>query len=77
MYSLGAAFYYMLTGRRPERDRRQRVPSPKLANKAVPDSICRISERMLDPSPEARYRAYGQLLHDLRWALRGEAWPHA
>jgi hypothetical protein len=74
--ALGATFYYLLTGRRPERDRKQRIPSPKDANKVVPDSLCRIVEKMSDPDPNARYRSYGQLLHDLRWALRGEAWPH-
>ena len=67
----------MLTGRPPQRDRRQRIPSPKQVNRVIPDSICRIAEKMVAPDPEARYRSYGQLLHDLRWALRGEAWPHA
>lgn len=76
IFSLGATFFYMLTGRRPERDHKQRIPSPKLINKAVPDSICRIFEKMVDPTQDARYRSYGQLLHDVRWALRGEAWPH-
>jgi hypothetical protein len=75
VFSLGATFFYMLTGRHPPRDRRQRIPSPKQANRVVPDSICRIAEKMADPDPEGRYRSYGQLLHDLRWALRGEAWP--
>jgi len=77
IFSLGATFYYMLTGRPPPRDRRQRIPSPKLVNRVIPDSICRIAEKMVAPEPEERYRSYGQLLHDLRWALRGEAWPHA
>jgi serine/threonine-protein kinase len=77
IFSLGATFYYMLTGRHPQRDRRQRMPSPKQANRVIPDSICRITEKMVDPDPEGRYHSYGQLLHDLRWALRGEAWPHA
>ena len=77
IFSLGATFYYMLTGRPPQRDRRQRIPSPKQDNRVIPDSICRIAEKMVAPDPEGRYRSYGQLLHDLRWALRGEAWPHA
>jgi len=77
IFSLGACFYYMLTGRRPPRDHRHRIPSPKEENAAVPDSICRIIERMVNPAPEGRYRYYGELLHDLRWALRGEAWPRA
>ena len=76
IFSLGATFYYMLTGRCPERDARQRIPSPKLVNRDAPASLCRIVEKMLAPDPEARYRSYGHMLHDLRWALRGEAWPH-
>lgn len=76
IFGLGATFYYMLTGQRPERDRRHRIASPKQANPLVPDSICRIVEKMLAPDPERRYKTYGQLLHDVRWALRGEAWPH-
>jgi hypothetical protein len=77
IFSLGATFYYMLTGQPPQRDHRQRIPSPKEANRVIPDSICRIAEKMVAPDPQARYRSYGLLLHDLRWALRGEAWPHA
>ena len=75
IYSLGATFYYMLTGRRPARDPRQRIPSPKLINERIPDSICRIIEKMVAPAPDQRYKSYGQLLHDVRWALRGETWP--
>ena len=77
IFSLGATFHYMLTGRPPQRDRHMGIPSPKLVNRVIPDSICRIAEKMVAPDPEGRYRSYGQLLHDLRWALRGEAWPHA
>ena len=75
IYSLGASFYYMLTGCRPVRDARQRIPSPKLIHEKVPDSICRIIEKMVAPAPDQRYKSYGQLLHDVRWALRGETWP--
>ncbi|GEM_PF-2174437 len=76
IFSLGATFYYMLTGVHPKRDVRQRIPSPKLVNRDAPASLCRIVEKMIEPDPEERYRSYGQMLHDLRWALRGEAWPH-
>jgi len=76
IFSLGATFYYMLTGRRPRRDVRHRISSPQEKNSLVPDSICRITEKMLDPDPARRYQSYGQLIHDVRWALRGEAWPH-
>ena len=77
VFALGATFYYMLTGQQPKRNRRHRIPSPKRANPLVPDSICRIIEKMLDTDPERRCKSYGQLLHDVRWALRGEAWPRA
>jgi pSer/pThr/pTyr-binding forkhead associated (FHA) protein len=77
IFSLGATFHYMLTGRHPMRDRVLRIPSPKQINPVVPDSVCRIAEKMVAPEPQERYRSYSQLLHDLRWALRGEAWPHA
>jgi pSer/pThr/pTyr-binding forkhead associated (FHA) protein len=77
IFSLGATFHYMLTGRHPVRDRALRIPSPKQLNPVVPDSICRIAEKMVAPEPQERYRSYSQLLHDLRWALRGETWPRA
>ena len=74
LYGLGATFYYMLTGTPPERDNRNRTPSPKERNPLTPDSLVRILEKMLAPSPSDRYENYSQLLHDLRWALRGEVW---
>jgi len=77
IYSLGATCCYMLTGRLPKRDMRHRIPSPKEINQFVPDSICRIIEKMVAPVPSKRYKTYGQLIHDVRWALRGEAWPRA
>jgi len=77
IFSLGATFFYMLTGQTPPRDHRQRILSPKQINEDVPDSICRIFEKMVSPAPEKRYKSYGQLLHDVRWALRGESWPRA
>jgi len=77
IFSLGATFYYMLTGQHPQRDLRHRIPSPKGISRVIPDSICRIAEKMVNPDPRGRYQSYGLLLHDLRWALRGEAWPHA
>ena len=76
MYGLGATFYYMLTGAPPSRMRgtSKQLVSAKSYNRAVPDSLCRILERMLEESKTARYESYGALLHDLRWALRGETW---
>jgi len=77
IFGLGATFYYMLTGERPTLDPKGRIVSPRSVNPVVPDSICRIIEKMVDPAVENRYRSYGHLLHDVRWALRGEVWPHS
>ena len=74
IYALGASFYYMLTGDAPQRDAGNHAPSPKERNAQVPDSIVRITEKMLAPSAAGRYENYAHLLHDLRWALRGEVW---
>ena len=76
IYSLGATFYYMLTSESPTRDNRSRMASPKEINAAVPDSLVRIYEKMVAAAPEGRYESYSHLLHDLRWALRGEVWHH-
>ena len=75
IYGLGGTFYYMLTGRAPQRSRGGRLKPVKELNPVVPDSLCRIVEKMLEQSPDDRYLSYGHLLHDLRWAMRGEAWP--
>jgi len=77
IYSLGCSFYFMLTGRIPIRDSRGAIPSPCKANAAVPESLERIFEMMVAPAPENRYGGYSNLLHDLRWALRGEVWHSA
>jgi len=76
IYGLGGTFYYMLTGRAPQRNRRGRLKPVKELNPIVPDSLCRIVEKMLEQSPDDRYLSYGHLLHDSRWAMRGEEWPH-
>jgi len=75
VYGLGGTFYYMLTGHAPQRDNRGVLRSPRSLNRLVPESLCRIVEKMLDRDPAKRYEGYAQLLHDLRWALRGEVWP--
>ena len=75
VFGLGGSFYYMLTGRAPERSPRGVLTPPCHINRVVPESLCRIVEKMLEPDPAKRYDSYGHLLHDLRWALRGEVWP--
>jgi hypothetical protein len=75
IYGLGGCFHYMLTGGAPQRGKKGEVQSPRYINRVVPESLCRILEKMLEQNPKKRYDSYGLLLHDLRWALRGEIWP--
>jgi len=75
IHSLGLTLYFMLTGRLPVRLPNGRVQSPRELNPAVPESVCRIVEKMIELDPGDRYLSYGHLLHDLRWVLRGESWP--
>ncbi len=75
IYGLGGCFYYMLTSTVPQREPSGQLRAPKLINRVVPESLCRIVEKMLEQDPAKRYDNYGLLLHDLRWALRGEIWP--
>jgi serine/threonine protein kinase len=77
IYGLGACFYYMLTSTVVQRETSKQIRSPKLINRIVPESLCRIVEKMLEQDPARRYDNYGLLLHDLRWALRGEIWPRS
>ncbi len=75
IYGLGGTFFYMLTGRAPQRNHGGRLKPINELNAVAPASLCRIAEKMLEESPDDRYLSYGHLLHDLRWAMRGEAWP--
>ena len=75
VYGLGGCFYYMLTSNVLQREPGGHIRSPKPTNRVVPESLCRIVEKMLELDPAKRYDNYGLLLHDLRWALRGEIWP--
>jgi hypothetical protein len=77
IYGLAATFFYMLTGQPPQRDPKGVIRSPRDFNRVVPDSLCRILERALDLDRAKRYDNHGNLLHDLRWALRGEIWPRS
>ena len=50
IFSLGATFYYMLTGRPPQRDHRQRIPSPKQVNRVIPDPSAASPRRWWRPT---------------------------
>jgi predicted ATPase/signal transduction histidine kinase len=81
LYSLGATFYEMATGRPPfeEADALQlihdhlvREPvAPSQVDGDVPRGLSNIIERLLAKAPERRYQSADGLLHDLQ-RLRGE-----
>ena len=82
LYSLGATFYFALTGRKPfEGDSFQEVlvkhlndqlPSPKAHMARLSDEICRIVEKLMAKERKDRYRDAGDLLKDLRSLQRGQ-----
>ena len=82
LYSLGATFYFALTGRKPfEGDSFQEVlvkhlndqlPSPKAHMGRLSDEICRIVEKLMAKERKDRYRGAGDLLKDLRSLQRGQ-----
>jgi serine/threonine protein kinase/class 3 adenylate cyclase len=82
VYSLGATLFHLLAGRPPFVDRdqlsvltmhRTEAPPPlRSLNPAVSEAACRIVEKCLAKSPEARYANAGAMLHDLERLLRGE-----
>jgi serine/threonine protein kinase/class 3 adenylate cyclase len=82
VYGLGATLFYLLAGRPPFKAdsalallaRHRSEPPPSLAriNPALSEGTCRLVEKALAKSPEARYAAAGDLLRDLERLLRGE-----
>lgn len=83
MYSLGATFYYALTGRKPfEGDSFQEVlvkhlnemlPSPKAHSPRLSDGICRVIEKMMAKDRKDRYRDPADLLKDLKSVQKGQS----
>ncbi len=80
IYSLGASFFYMLTGRTPflasdlhtlmYRQKMEDPPSPREFNPKLPLSICSIVLKMLEWDPFDRYQQYEELVQDLDTYLR-------
>ncbi len=82
VYALGATLFHLLAGRPPFQ-----APTPlgllamhcndpppplRTLNPEVSEAVCRVVERALAKSPEARYPDAGALLTDLERLLRGE-----
>lgn len=81
IYSLGATWYHMLTGRAmyPEGDLLNRInahatlppPDPRELNTDVPDGVVAIMHRMVEKNPDDRYQTTTELLHELKTANLG------
>ena len=76
IYSLGAAFYFMLSGKRPfVGDSAMGVlvkhisaPLTPLAERraSIPPALCAAIERMMAKKPEDRFQTYGELMEQLQ-----------
>jgi serine/threonine-protein kinase len=72
IYSVGATLYHMLSGRPPFQGQspfevlirltEETIPPLKVYDPLIPDSICRIVEKMLQVEPEDRFQSYAELL---------------
>jgi serine/threonine-protein kinase len=79
IYSLGASFYHMLTGRFPFPDVNPAVvcamhltqpfPNPKDVDAEIPEEICRIIKKCTEKKREDRYQSPIELIADLRKAI--------
>jgi len=75
IYSLGATFYHMLTGKTPFKGStitellrahvHEKLMPIQHLNPDVPESVCFVVERMMAKSPEKRYENMTRLLEDL------------
>src|SRR5438477_3392704 len=80
IYSLGCAFYQVLTGQSPvpagtaarKLHHHQHVPpvDPRQLNPAVPDELAAVLSRMMAKRPQDRYQSPEQLVHHLLLAAR-------
>ncbi len=76
LYSLGCVFYRMLTGatafsvQEPlewvHAHLARRAPALLQARPELPGAVCRLVDRLLEKSPEARYQCAAGVLHDLQ-----------
>lgn len=75
IYSLGATFYHMVTGRPPFEGKSQiavivahvqdRPVPPHQARRELPEAVSQLIGRMMASRPADRYASYGELLDDL------------
>ena len=78
IYSLGAVFYYMLTGRRPftgrsaleilAKNMKDPPPHPHDIDHLIPSGLVQICLKMLEKDPDDRYQSADALLNDIaKW----------
>lgn len=80
IYSLGATFFHLITGRFPFEGRsateiarkhlEEPLRSPKELNDKLPDSVCKIIQKMMAKNVKERYQDAEELVEDLRSARR-------
>jgi len=81
MYSLGATFYHMLTGKLPfkgksvmevlRKQATEQLPDPRTHNPDISDGMVRIIERMMAKRAEDRYPSWHDFLKDLESLVFG------
>jgi urea transport system substrate-binding protein len=88
IYSLGATYYSLLTGKNPYHDAGSvpqllfqhchgPVPDPRTKDSSIPDACARIVARAMAKDPAERYQSTSEMLADLQTAmasLAGETW---
>lgn len=87
IYSLGATFYHLLTGRFPFEGRtateiarkhlEEKLVPPQLVNPEIPIAIGQVIEKMMAKNIKNRYQDAEQLVDDLRMVRRGKRPPSA
>ncbi|MCE9583992.1 MAG: protein kinase [Planctomycetes bacterium] len=76
IYSLGATLFHMIAGRPPFQGQspfevlvrltEETIPPLKFFDPGIPDSVCRVVEKMLEAEPQDRYQTWEELMVELR-----------
>jgi serine/threonine protein kinase len=87
IYSLGATYFSLLTGRRPYEDRKSDVlvmlahcdadpPDPRAINSDVPDACAQIIEQAMARQADERYQSMDEMRGDLEAVSEAMAWGY-